>query len=112
MTSLDDINAMARGAFVVAFGDVAEHSSWVAEKAWEKRPFTDREALIRAFAEALRQAPRDAKLALIRAHPDLAIRARLTAESTSEQASAGLDRLSAQEFERFTRLNDSYKARF
>ncbi|MGE0237585.1 MAG: 2-oxo-4-hydroxy-4-carboxy-5-ureidoimidazoline decarboxylase [Parvibaculaceae bacterium] len=112
MTKLDDINAMTRAAFVAAFGDVAEHSPWVAERAWERRPFADREALIRAFAQALREAAPDAKLALIRAHPDLATRARLTAESTSEQAGAGLDRLSAQEFARFTALNGAYKARF
>ncbi len=112
MTRLADINAMTREAFVAAFGGVAEHSPWVAEKAWARRPFADCEALIQAFADGLRQAPREAKLTLIRAHPDLATRARLTVESTGEQAGAGLDRLSAREFERFTRLNDSYKTRF
>lgn len=112
MIALGDINAMAGTGFVASLGDVAEHSPWVAEKAWAKRPFADRNALIRAFAEALRQAPVEAKLALIRAHPDLATRARLTADSTSEQAGAGLDRLSAAEFARFTQLNDAYKARF
>lgn len=112
MIPLLDINAMAREGFVAAFGDVAEHSPWVAEKAWDKRPFADRESLIDAFAEALRQAPQAAKLALIRAHPDLAARAKLTADSTSEQAGAGLDRLNREEFARFTHLNDTYKARF
>src|SRR5262245_18542238 len=112
MKSHADINAMARDDFVASFGDVAEHSSWVAEKVWAKRPFADREALIQAFAAALRAARREAKLALIRAHPDLATRARLTVDSTSEQAGAGLDRLSPQEFARFTSLNEAYKTRF
>jgi 2-oxo-4-hydroxy-4-carboxy-5-ureidoimidazoline decarboxylase len=112
MMTLRDINAMARNEFVAAFGDVAEHSPWVGEKAWEKRPIIDREALIAAFAEALHQAAGEAKLALIRAHPDLATRARLTADSTSEQAGAGLDRLGPEEFQRFTGLNEAYKARF
>jgi 2-oxo-4-hydroxy-4-carboxy-5-ureidoimidazoline decarboxylase len=84
----------------------------VAEKTWARRPFADREALIGAFSHALREATPEAKLALIRAHPDLAARARLTAESTSEQAGAGLDRLGATEFARFTELNDAYKQRF
>ncbi len=53
-----------------------------------------------------------AQLALIRAHPDLATRAKLTADSTREQAGAGLDTLSEAEFARFTELNDAYKARF
>jgi len=112
MTTLSNINAMTRRAFVAAFGDVAEHSPWVAEKAWDKRPFADRDALIQVFAEALRQAPREAKLALIRAHPDLATRAKLTADSTNEQAGAGLDRLSPDEFARFSRFNEAYKTRF
>lgn len=112
MITLRDINAMQPDAFVAAFGDVAEHSPWVAEKAWALRPFANRDALIEAFAQALRQAPREAKLALIRAHPDLATRARLTADSTHEQAGAGLDRLDLEEFERFTRLNETYKTRF
>jgi 2-oxo-4-hydroxy-4-carboxy-5-ureidoimidazoline decarboxylase len=112
MISLGDINAMTLDRFVAAFGDVAEHSPWVAEKAWERRPFTDRDGLIHAFVEALRRASHEAKLALIRAHPDLATRARLTTDSTSEQAGAGLDRLSPQEFARFTSLNEAYKKRF
>jgi 2-oxo-4-hydroxy-4-carboxy-5-ureidoimidazoline decarboxylase len=112
MISVRKINAMTRDDFIAAFGDVAEHSPWVAEKACEKRPFADRERLIQAFAEALSQAGRSAKLALIRAHPDLAVRAKLTADSTNEQAGAGLDRLSPPEFARFTHLNDTYKARF
>lgn len=112
MISLRDINAMPRTVFIDAFGDVAEHSPWVAEEAWFKQPFADRNGLIRAFEVALRGASQDAKLALIRAHPDLATRARLTADSSGEQAGAGLDRLGADEFKRFTRLNETYKARF
>ncbi len=112
MTTLSDINAMTRQAFVAAFADVAEHSPWVAEKAWAKRPFADRDTLIQAFAEALREAPREAKLVLIRAHPDLATRAKLTADSTNEQAGAGLDRLSSDDFARFSRFNEAYKTRF
>lgn len=112
MMSLRDINAMERQAFVAAFGDVAEHSPWVAEEAWALRPFADRDSLIQAFEKALSRASREAKLALIRAHPDLAARARLTADSTSEQHGAGLDRLSADEFQRFTALNEAYKGCF
>lgn len=112
MTSLDDINIMPLYAFLGAFGDVAEHSPWVAEGAWEKRPFKTREDIVLAFAAAMQAASRDAQLALIRAHPDLATKAKLTQDSTSEQAGVGLDRLTPEEFARFTRLNDAYKARF
>jgi 2-oxo-4-hydroxy-4-carboxy-5-ureidoimidazoline decarboxylase len=112
MIRLSDINKMACAEFVAAFGDVAEHSPWLAEKAWQAKPFRDREGLIEAFAQALDGAPREAKLALIRAHPDLATRAKLTVDSSSEQTGAGLDRLTADEFRRFGALNDAYKARF
>jgi len=112
MTSLAEINRMSQAAFVAAFGDVAEHSPWVAEAAWHQHPFAKRENLIAAFEKAMSEASEAAQLALIRAHPDLATKARLTQDSSSEQAGAGLDRLTAEEFARFTALNEAYKARF
>lgn len=112
----DQVNAMTRDAFVAAFGDVAEHSPWVAEAAAEGRPYAGREALIAAFQSAIGAAPRDRRLALLRAHPDLAGKAALAGEmaddSRREQAGAGLDSLTADEFARFTRLNEAYTARF
>lgn len=112
MISIADINALPPAAFLDRFGDVAEHSPWVAREAFAARPFESREELVEAFSRALRAANRDAQLALIRAHPDLATRAKLTADSTREQAGAGLDTLTPAEFETFTRLNTAYKARF
>jgi 2-oxo-4-hydroxy-4-carboxy-5-ureidoimidazoline decarboxylase len=112
MTGLGDINAMTPADFIAAFGDVAEHSPWVAREAGAARPFDSRDQMISAFETALRGANRGAQLALIRAHPDLATRARLTDDSTREQAGAGLSSLSAEEFARFTDLNARYKARF
>jgi len=114
--SRDEANGMSREAFVAAFGDVAEHSPWVAEAAADGRPFSDPESLIAAFQRAIGEAPRDQRLALLRAHPDLAGKAALAGElaedSRREQAGAGLDSLTGEEFERFTRLNDAYTARF
>jgi 2-oxo-4-hydroxy-4-carboxy-5-ureidoimidazoline decarboxylase len=112
MTTIDDINAMSPRAFIKAFGDVAEHSPWVAREAGAYRPFRDREDMVRHFESALRAANRDAQRALIRAHPDLATKAKLTDDSTKEQAGAGLNTLTAEEFARFTDLNTRYKQRF
>ncbi len=112
MMTLAAVNALPVSGFVEAFGDVAEHSPWVADAAAAARPFASREAMVASFEKALNAAVRDAQLSLIRAHPDLATRARLTADSTREQKGAGLDTLTAEEFARFTTLNDSYKARF
>ena len=114
--TIEVVNRMDREGFVARFGTVFERSPWVAEGAWERRPFKDLDGLHAAFVEAVREAPEDRHLALIRAHPDLAGKAALagdlTEESANEQASAGLDRLSPGEYERFHRLNASYREKF
>lgn len=114
--SLEGVNALTVDAFIAAFGDVVEHSPWVAQIAAGLRPFRDRAAMIEAFAAALALADADAKLAVLRAHPDLAgltaVAGELTADSTAEQKGAGLDQLTAAEFARFTDLNGRYVARF
>lgn len=115
----DRPSRLARPAFVARFGGVFEHSPWIAEGAVDAGLTADHdtaEGLHAAMVAVMRAAGDPAKLALIRAHPDLAGKlaaaGRLTAESTGEQASAGLDRLTDDERATFTRLNDAYKARF
>lgn len=107
---------MSPEQFVDQFGDVAEHSPWVARSASQSRPFDSREAVVNAFSAALDEASKSDRLALIRAHPDLAGRAAIAGElaqaSTREQAGAGLDSLSPAEFARFTKLNDRYRGKF
>ena len=114
--TLEQLNALDRTAFVQALGGIYEHSPWVAEAAWPRRPYASLAALHAAMDAAVAAAGSVAQLALIRAHPDLAGRLALakglTADSTREQGSAGLDRLTADELKRFTELNDSYKAKF
>lgn len=113
-------STMTREAFVARFGDIYEHSPWVAEAVWGAAgpaPDCDTAAgLATAMAKVLAAAPREAKLALIRAHPDLAGKAalagELTPESAGEQSGAGLDRCSPAEFARFQQLNAAYKAKF
>jgi 2-oxo-4-hydroxy-4-carboxy-5-ureidoimidazoline decarboxylase len=114
--TIDAINALTHDDFAATFGEIAEHSPWVAEGAATRRPFPNREAMIAAFEAAMRAADEAHQLALIRAHPDLAGRAaiagELTADSKAEQKGAGLDTLTAAEFERFTSLNTRYKAKY
>jgi len=115
-TSLPALNAADRDAFVAAVGHVFERSPWIAAETWERRPFATIDDLHRAMATAMWAAPAPQKLALIEAHPDLAGKAALagdlTADSANEQASAGLDRLSPEEFATFTRLNAAYRDSF
>ena len=114
--ALADLNALSEDAFAAHFAGVLEHSPHYARVAARQRPFADAEAAARAFMEAARSGTQGEQLALIRAHPDLAGKAalagELTAESAGEQASAGLDRLSAEEYAEFGRLNAAYHARF
>lgn len=110
------VNAMGREAFVGRFGAIFEHSPWVAERAWDRRPFRDRDALHGAMTACVREAASDEQMALIRAHPDLVGRAaregRLGAASASEQAGAGLDQLDAAQAAWFEEHNRAYQERF
>ncbi len=114
--SIEEVNSMGHEGFVSRFGGVFERSPWVAEGAWHGRPFDGLDGLHAAFVRAVRDAPEERRVALIREHPDLAGKAalagELTEESANEQASAGLDRLSPEEYERFHRLNAAYREKF
>jgi len=116
VTTLTDINAMDEAAFVQALGGVFEHSPWVAQRAFARRPFASVDALHAAMVAVVDRAAEAEKLALLRAHPELAgkaaIRGELTADSTSEQSGAGLAQCSAEEYARLTDLNATYNARF
>ena len=114
--TIDEVNDLSREEFVTKFGSLYEHSPWVAEGASEERPFGSLDGMHGAFEQALREASHEHQLSLIKAHPDLAGKAAmagdLTPESTQEQASLGLNRLSQEEYETFTRLNEAYKEKF
>ncbi|MFN4018627.1 MAG: 2-oxo-4-hydroxy-4-carboxy-5-ureidoimidazoline decarboxylase [Reyranella sp.] len=114
--SLDDLNRAPPGEFAAAIGDTFELAPWVAEVAAAKRPFATVTALHDAMMGAVRAAPRERQLAFVCGHPDLAGKAAragdVTEDSRREQASVGLDTLSEEEFARFHRLNDAYKAKF
>ncbi len=116
MTSIAALNAADRAAFVAAVGFAFEHSPWIAEAAWERRPFADLGALHAALVGVVAAAPVERQVALIAAHPDLAGRVaregRLTAASRGEQAAAGLDRLTPEQHARFDAANGVYRARF
>ena len=112
-------NQMNEDAFLNVFGGIYEHSPWVAQRVFEAgltEDHNDHHGLHDSMAEVLNNASREEKLHVILAHPDLAGKAavagELTPESTSEQASAGINQCNDEEFARFTRLNDRYKAKF
>ena len=110
--TLADVNACDRASFIERVGWVFEHSPWVAERAWPKRPFSSVDALHTAMTAVVETADPDEQVALLRAHPDLGARARMSAASTTEQAGAGLDTLTTEEFERLQHLNTAYREKF
>lgn len=114
--TLDQINALSTPDFVARFGFLFENSAWIILGADRARPYASLEAMEDAVISVIGSAGPDAQLALIRAHPELgnklAIAEDLTEASASEQASAGLDRLTAEEFDAFHALNDAYRERF
>lgn len=113
--TLAELNSAPAASFVAALGGMFEHAPWVAEISAHNRPFPTVAALYDAMLQAVRAAPVERQLALIAGHPELGSRVRrahLTGHSQAEQGSLGLDRLSAEEFERFARLNAAYREKF
>ncbi len=114
--ALARINAMSQADFRAALGEVFEHSPWVAERAWARRPFSTLDALHAAMVAAVGSARADEQLALVRAHPELAGReaadGTLTADSTSEQSRLGFTALTRAELERVARANAAYREKF
>lgn len=112
MLNLRELNALSREDFTHLLGPVFEHSPWVAEQTWPRRPFENRDYLHAALCQTVAEANEQSKLDLIRAHPDLVGRAGLTKESQTEQASANLDNLSREEIGLFAQYNRQYREKF
>jgi 2-oxo-4-hydroxy-4-carboxy-5-ureidoimidazoline decarboxylase len=114
--TISQLNQFDRAEFIRVVGPVFEHSSWIAEITFAKKPFADLENLRRVLCETVENSGKEKQLALIRAHPDLvgkiALTGQLTKESTNEQASAGLNQLSPEEIELFQKQNSAYKSKF
>jgi|CXWL01.1.fsa_nt_gi 2-oxo-4-hydroxy-4-carboxy-5-ureidoimidazoline decarboxylase len=107
------IRDMTRAEFVERFGGVYEASPHFAEAVWDSGAAQrDSYDLYETFRQAVDAAGENAQMALIRAHPDLANRVSMSAESVSEQAGAGLDQCTMAEFAEFQQLNDDYKRKF
>jgi 2-oxo-4-hydroxy-4-carboxy-5-ureidoimidazoline decarboxylase len=114
--TVEELASMDRDEFVATVGHVFEDSPWVAEAAWEERPFASLEELWDAMCDVVRRAGRERQLALIEAHPELGGRAletgELSASSAGEQHTLGLHRLTAEQRSRLVGLGAEYRRRF
>ena len=109
---LTELNALPKDKFVETVGWVFEHSPWVAERAWRKRPFASFDDLSTRMIQEVQAASPDEQLALLCAHPDLGTNAKVSAASTAEQSGAGLDQLTQTEYDTLLRLNAEYRKKF
>jgi 2-oxo-4-hydroxy-4-carboxy-5-ureidoimidazoline decarboxylase len=110
--TLADLNSCDRQGFVHAIGWVFEGSPWVAERVWTHRPFETLDQLHDAMRNEVASAGADEQLALLRGHPDLGTRTRMSSASAGEQTGAGLDSLTATEFAELRKLNAAYGRKF
>jgi 2-oxo-4-hydroxy-4-carboxy-5-ureidoimidazoline decarboxylase len=114
--TLTQVNSFSREDFVCVIGPVFEDSPWIADTTWSGRPFKSVDLLHKALCKTVQTSPESKQIDLIRAHPDLVGRAALdgtlTAASASEQTSAGLTKLTADEIALFQKLNLSYREKF
>jgi 2-oxo-4-hydroxy-4-carboxy-5-ureidoimidazoline decarboxylase len=116
MASAQGLSQLDQQEFVSALEGIFEHSPWVAQRAWSRRPFDTPTALLAALRDVMQKSSREEQMRLVRAHPELAGKAavsgELTAESMREQAGVRLDACSSQEFERLQYLNAAYREKF
>ena len=112
MNTLEHINTCSPSEFVQIFGEIFEHSPWIAQKAAEARPFATFDDAFRSMKLIVETARKDQQLSLIREHPELGTRIKMSDASVGEQKGAGLDALSPEEFDRISSLNTSYTATF
>lgn len=110
--ALATLNGMEKAEFVATLGNIFEHSPWIAEMAWEKRPFADIDALHQAMVAAMKGAGHDRQLALLKAHPELGASRMATEFSRREQAGAGLDAVRLADAAKLRNLNRTYRDRF
>lgn len=110
--TLDQINQLSQTDFVHALGPAFEDTPHIAAQVWPQRPFASVADLHHKMVAIVQAMPPAEQLVLIKAHPDLGARVSMAEASVAEQSKAGLNALSAEEYDRFQRLNDAYKDRF
>ena len=110
--TLAEANACPSDRFIEVLGGVFEASPWVAEGTLARRPFANVKALHEAMSQVVEQSSEAQKLALLRAHPELGARARMSAASAGEQTGAGLDRLAKDRYDNLRDWTGEYRRRF
>ena len=112
MNSINKVNNLNKSDFISIFGNVFEKTEWIAEKAYNSKPYNNFEELFSKMMEIFESSKKENHLEIFNAHPDLAIEKKLTDDSKKEQNSANLNQCSEEEFKEFKELNKRYKKKF
>ena len=112
MSTLKQINHYTTDQFTQVFGEIFEHSPWIAQKAAIARPFSSLEDVYETMKEIVELSPKEQQLALILEHPELGTRLQISNASVKEQVGAGLNTLTSDEFKRISALNARYTEKF
>jgi len=112
MDSVDKVNNLRKSDFISIFGNVFEKTQWIAEKAYNSKPYKNFEELFSKMMEIFENSKKERHLEILNAHPDLAIEKKLTEDSKNEQKNAILDQCTDEEFVEFRKLNNEYKKKF
>ena len=112
MDSVDKVNNLRKSDFISIFGNVFEKTQWIAEKAYNSKPYKNLEELFSKMMEIFENSKKEKHLEILNAHPDLAIEKKLTEDSKNEQKNASLNQCTDEEFVEFRKLNNEYKKKF
>ena len=112
MDTVDKVNNLSKSGFISIFGNVFEKTQWIAEKAYDSKPYINFEELFSKMMEIFENSKKERHLEILNAHPDLAIEKKLTEDSRNEQKNASLNQCTNEEFVEFRKLNNEYKKKF
>jgi len=112
MDSIDKVNNLRKSDFISIFGNVFEKTQWIAEKAYDSKPYKNFEELFSKMMEIFEHSKKERHLEILNAHPDLAVEKKLTEDSKNEQKNASLNQCTDEEFVEFRKLNNEYKKKF
>ena len=112
MDSIDKVNNLRKSDFISSFGNVFEKTQWIAEKAYDSKPYKNFEELFSKMMEIFENSKKERHLEILNAHPDLAVEKKLTEDSKNEQKNASLNQCTDEEFVEFRKLNNEYKKKF
>ena len=112
MDTVDKVNNLRKSDFISIFGNVFEKTQWIAEKAYDSKPYKNFEELFSKMMEIFENSKKERHLEILNAHPDLAVEKKLTEDSKNEQKNASLNQCTNEEFVEFRKLNNEYKKKF